>query len=85
MVAERSIEYVHSKHSTACPQDAMLVTNASSCTHRLAEGGHDVTAQVDVLEHALQLRCELAPALGLQLACTLKDAHDGGTQTQHCS
>ena len=34
-------------------------------THRLAEGRHDVSTQVDVLEHALQLRCELAPALCL--------------------
>ena len=60
-----------------------MASDASSCTHRLPEGRHDVTAQIDVLEHALQLGRELASALGLQLACNRKDVHDAGTHTQH--
>lgn len=33
----------------------------------MLEGGHDVMGEVNVLEHALQLVCELAPAFCFEL------------------
>ena len=36
-------------------------------THRLSEGHHELSAEVHILEHALQLVGELAAALRLQL------------------